>query len=352
MEQSIKYRQILSLALLNAVVVFSWIAYNNYQPKVLTRFDVTELADIMAWIQALIMVSVPPLAGIVADALLKQGTKKFTVFTIGISMTSMVFMAVAFSIQGGVFEQWKALIPLLIVLWLISMNVFISPANSMIELFAPGKQLPLVMGIIVLITDLVSAVEPLIIDLVDALGATYTFLGGGVLIAIAGYFFHTSMGNVSFERTYTNDRTESNFVWVIIAGLLLGSIFLFFFIFLPFCFISKIDSTGGNLFVSFVFLGSALAALPFSYWVERIGAEKGLWLGLWVAAIGLLILFWVGTVGMYLTFGVVLAIGLSLASVSAFPFALGKLSSKQVTLGTGLFFGATEVVDQLLTILI
>jgi hypothetical protein len=41
----------------------------------------------------------------------------------------------------------------------------------------------------------------------------------------------------------------------------------------------------------------------------------------------------------------------SYASVAAFPFALGKLSVKDVTLGAGIFFGSSEVADGILNYL-
>jgi hypothetical protein len=41
----------------------------------------------------------------------------------------------------------------------------------------------------------------------------------------------------------------------------------------------------------------------------------------------------------------------SLASVSAFPFALGRLSVRNVTLGTGIFFGSVELADGVMNIM-
>ena len=52
----------------------------------------------------------------------------------------MVFMVVATIIGAGPLSAVKPMLPFMIVIWLISMNLFISPANSMIEAFAPAHK--------------------------------------------------------------------------------------------------------------------------------------------------------------------------------------------------------------------
>src|SRR6185295_18706540 len=86
--------QIYSLMALNAAIVISWIAYHNYQPKVLEIFNYKHLSLFLVISQALILVFIPPAAGIIADRVMKSGGNRFVVFTVGISVTAMVFMCV------------------------------------------------------------------------------------------------------------------------------------------------------------------------------------------------------------------------------------------------------------------
>lgn len=352
-EKSIQWSQILSLAALNAVVVFSWIAYNNYQPKVLVKFNFQELALFLAIAQAAIMVCIPPLAGMLGDYLIKKDTKNFVVFTTGISITAMVFMAVAFTVSGDTIGVWRSLLPFLIVVWLISMNLFISPANSMIEMFAPTKQLPIVMGVIVMITEMVAALEPSIIVLVDALGSTLTFLGGGTLIAISGYFFKRSTENISFERTVSTN-TQSNFWAIILVGILFGSITGLLMNVFPELLKNKFEVLGqhsmfANYAVSGILALSALLALPFSKWAEANGTQRSVFIGL-IGCLVFVSLVFITSSWLCIAACVALAACYSLTSVSAFPYALQHLSARQVTYGTGIFIGSTELVDQLLGI--
>jgi MFS family permease len=353
---TINWKQIMSLAALNAVVVFSWIAYNNYQPKVLVKFNFTELALFLAIAQAAIMVFIPPLAGVLGDFLIRKNTKSFIVFTTGISMTAMVFMAVAFAVGGNVFEGWRNVLPLLIVIWLVSMNVFISPANSMIEMFAPTQQLPLVMGVIVMITEMIAALEPSIVILIDALGPTITFVSGGVLIALCGYLFKTTTQNISFERPIAEAQKSSNFLLVILVGVIFGSITGIMMNIFPELLKSKItlfDSVmaGGSYYVSGILAVSALLALPLSRWAETIGVKKTLTYGL-LGAVAMVLLVLATSSWLCLIACLILAIFYSMVSVSAFPFALQNLSSRQVTYGTGIFIGSTELADQLLNVIL
>jgi hypothetical protein len=65
---STNWSQIYALAALNAAVVISWIAYHNYQPKLLEKFEFTALSNFLTMAQALVLIVIPPLAGFVADA--------------------------------------------------------------------------------------------------------------------------------------------------------------------------------------------------------------------------------------------------------------------------------------------
>src|ERR1700741_4344697 len=83
----INWAQIWSLAGLNAAVVISWIAYHNYQPKVVQGFGLKELSFFLIVAQAIILVIIPPIAGIIGDYMIKKNGKRFVVFTVGAGAT-------------------------------------------------------------------------------------------------------------------------------------------------------------------------------------------------------------------------------------------------------------------------
>jgi hypothetical protein len=355
------WNQIYSLLALNAAIVISWIAYHNYQPKVLEIFNFKELSLFLVVAQALILVLIPPLAGIIGDKVIRSGGNRFVVFTVGISVTAMVFMCVAFTVGASSTINLTAALPFMIVIWLISMNIFHSPANSMLELFAPAKSLPSAMALMVLTTELLYALEPIIVGFVDFLGPVLTFALGGVLLIITGYAFRKTTKDLSFTRSYEEARTsESNYRAVLIAGLALGLAAAVIKNYIP----EKLDtyfdalrlqgsdvSLTGPRIASFTLAIAALAAWPLSKLVDKIGTGKSLMYGL-MGSFAFLAVAAVMTNGyVIVVLSLLSAPFFSLASVAAFPYALGKLSVKNVTLGAGIFFGSLELADGVINIL-
>ncbi|MFY8036884.1 MAG: MFS transporter [Cyclobacteriaceae bacterium] len=357
---STNWKQIYSLMALNAAIVLSWIAYHNYQPKVLEIFHFQELSFFLVIAQALILVFIPPLAGIIADRVIQSGGNRFVVFTVGISVTAMVFMCVAFTIGTATTINLTSALPFMIVVWLISMNIFHSPANSMLELFAPAKELPAAMAMMVITTELLYAFEPLIVGFVDTIGPVPTFALGGVLLIVTGYFFKTNTRSLSLVREYHESKnTRTDFFLVLAAGLVLGLATALFKNYLP----QKMENVfeamrhdgiqiaiSGSMVISFGLVVAALAAWPFSKLVDRIGTEKSLQYGLAGAFIVLLPSFFIGNVYALIMITLLTAPFISYATVAGFPYALGKLSAKNVTLGAGIFFGSVELADGIMNI--
>lgn len=349
------WNQIYSLMALNAAIVISWIAYHNYQPKVLELFHFTELSTFLVVAQTVILIFIPAVAGWAGDAMIKKNGNSFVVFTVGISVTAMVFMCVAFTIGASGTLNLTSALPFMIVVWLISMNIFHSPANSMLELFAPARRLPTAMAMMVLTTDFLYALEPLVVGLVDWLGPVKTFAFGGFLLIVTGYFFRKTTRNASFSRDVEDStQGESNLLAVIISGLLLGVIAAVIKNYIPVWLNSKAGSTLPSyvtaIFVSLVLIVSAIAAWPLSFQVEKIGLKRSLTIGIIGASISLLLVFFLPNAIAALVASLISGVFLSLASVAAFPYALSNLSVKNVTIGTGIFFGSTEVADGLANI--
>lgn len=356
LEKKSEWNQIYGLMALNAAIVISWIAYHNYQPKVLELFRFTELSFFLVVAQAAILVFIPVVAGVVGDAMIKKNGNSLVVFTVGVSVTAMVFMCVAFVVGSTNMINLTKALPVMIVIWLISMNIFHSPANSMLELFAPAKKLPAAMALMVLTTDLLYAFEPVVVNLVDWMGPVITFAFGGVLLIITGYIFKRTTRNATFVRTGAETRaTENNFVIVIAVGLAFGVIYAVINNYMPGWLLSKSDielpvHTGG-VFVSLVLITAALAAWPLSFQVDRIGLQRAVVIGVVGAAVCLGLVYLIPMEYPALVCSLFAGIFLSLASVSAFPYALQNLSVKSITVGSGLFFGSFELAEGIISIL-
>jgi hypothetical protein len=355
------WNQIYSLLALNAAIVISWIAYHNYQPKVLEIFKFQDLAVFLVAAQALILVFIPPIAGVIGDRVIRSGGNRFVVFTVGISVTAMVFMCVAFTVGTASTINLTAALPFMIVVWLISMNIFHSPANSMLEMFASAKSLPSAMALMVMTTELLYALEPLIVDFVDFIGPVSTFALGGVLLVITGYIFRRTTKDIQLTRSSDELRTtKSKFHLVLLAGITLGLAVALIKNYVP----RKIDlaeqllvqsgdtlGVTGAVVISMLLALAAIVAWPMSKYIDRIGTEKGLLFGLLgtFACLGIIVM--ASNAYVVVATALLAAPFFSLASVSAFPYALSNLSVRNLTLGTGVFFGSVEIADGLMNII-
>src|SRR4051812_38286746 len=184
---AIHWKQLWSLAALYASIIIGWIAYQNYQPKLLIQFGFTQFAFFLALSQAIILVLTPPIAGKMGDKFRFEQGHRIPVISSGISFAAMIFMAVAFTLFTNPGETFKWILPVLIVLWLVAMSIFTSPALSTVELFTPVDKLPKAMALLTIVANLVYAVEPVIVDIIDYLGAPITFIAGGAVTLASGY---------------------------------------------------------------------------------------------------------------------------------------------------------------------
>jgi MFS family permease len=344
------WSQIYALAALNAAVVISWIAYHNYQPKLLEKFEYTNLANFLSMAQALVLICVPPLAGFVADAVLRKGGNQFLVFTVGIGVTAMTFMAVAFSISGTL-AALKTALPLMIVVWLISMNIFHSPANSMLELFTPAHHLPTAMAVIAFTTELLYGLEPIVVYIVDFLGAVPTFVVGGVLLVLTSYWFKQSTTQVTLERSAENIAREDNFVKVILAGLAVGAIDTLVTNQMTTIWGSRFDVMLGfpkEYLLSAVLVVAACCTLPLSRVLNTENLQKALVVAVVGSLLVMLLMYTVPSPIFTLIIALPLAVFYSILLVTALPYSLQNLSARNVTLGTGIFFGSFKIFEGIL----
>ena len=230
----IRWKAIVSLVFLDLAILISWLAYHEYQPALLGQFQFTEFAIPLAILQGFILFITPPIAGLVADKMVKKGGNRLPVVTIGINFVSMVFMVVAVTIlikdPGGII-RW--LFPVMVALWLVAMNIFHSPAISTVEMFVPPAKLPIVIAIFAILADLIAATEPVLVDLIDFFGAPITFAVGGALVFGTGFWFQRAskqlVANHDEVLPPPADEKSSNFPFVFALGLVVGAFMTCFF---------------------------------------------------------------------------------------------------------------------------
>ncbi len=354
----LKWKEVYSLGFLNAAVAISWIAYHEYQPILMTNLGITHLVDFMLLAKALVLVLIPPIAGVIADYILRKNGKYLIVFTVGIGATAMIFMVVASMISTAHLTDMSTILPFMIILWLISMNIFVSPANSMIEAFAPAQKLPIVMGFLFLVTELVYAIEPVVVALVLFFGDTLTFVVGGILIAVSGYIFHRVSSDEVLQRKHqllaadrvTGKQAVMSYISILMVGLFLGLGKAFLVEFLPDHLETQFPEFGAyGGYVSFVILGlCAISGFLISRKIATLRLWKVIISSFVVVVVGVLVLLFAPTVEVLIGGALVVAAGFTMLNISGLPYAIQNLSVRHVTYGVGIYIGASEVLTGVL----
>lgn len=389
--RNIKWGHIAALVALDVAISISWIAYHKYQPNLLDQFGYADKGLYLAIIQGIVLLLTPPAAGYIADRIRQKRGERLPVINVGINVVSMVFMVVALTVFADPNGTLSALFPVLIVLWLISMNVFHSPAISTVEMFVPPTKLPQAMAVLAVAMDVTQALEPSIVDLIEFFGGPVTFAVGGILVFGTGWWFsrmvkrlpkeeiaeeHGAHGHEhhdhghdhnhdhdhghdhdhSHDHGHLHANPRSNFPLVFILGLGLGVAMTCFFDLFPDWAENArtgfIGASGmkGSFFISLLVIGAALLSYPISIFAERQGVQKTALAGALLSAFLIFGLAnstgWIATAmfSMY-------PIAFATISVTFLPIAFMSLGTKYKVLGVGIFFSGVELAGSVVDVL-
>lgn len=353
----IRWKQLWSLAALYASVIIGWIAYYRYQPILLQQYNFTQFSFLLVVAQAVILVITPPIAGRLGDRYRVTKGHRIPIFSAGVSFTAMIFMAVTLTLLGNPGEVMRWILPVLIVCWLFGMSIFTSPALSSVELFAPIEKMPYAVAILTIVSNVVYALEPIIVDIVDLLGAPLTFSVGGVAVLLSGYALkRTSMD--LFKSNESNvmpleKSKDSKFGLIVILGIGLGFASTMLFNIFPDKLAGSLNmwlGNDGNIIVALILLLSAAISLPMSTFVYRIGLRKAFWWSLLIVVICVLGVVFVNIPAMTLVFALMFAVVFTSMSVSALPLVLKEASFTEKVFCVGVFYSAMALPDGIVEI--
>lgn len=362
-QDEIQWKQLWSLAALYASVVIGWIAYQRYQPKLLVQFEFTNFAFALTVVQGLILTITPPIAGRLGDKYRFERGNRLPIISAGISFAAMIFMAVAFTLLGNPGEIFKWVLPVLIVLWLMAMSIFTSPALSTIESFMPVEKLPRAMAILTIVGNLLYALEPVIVDIIDFLGAPATFITGGVTVFVSGYALKKNALTSLMKSDDKNQRPQasikldtqrSQYGFILLMGISLGIATSCLFNVFPQIMETKLASvlqgSPGSIIAVGILIISALLSLPFSSLVMSYGLMRSFWISSVLVVFAIAgILFLNGPLAILLMTAI-FAIGFTALSVSSLPLAIGKANYYQKVFCVGIFFAGVEMVEAIMDV--
>jgi MFS family permease len=360
---SINWKLMLSLTALYASIVIGWICYKQYQPKLLVQFNFTHFALPLAIVQALVLTITPPFAGRLGDRYRFTRGHRYPIISLGISFAAMVFMAVAFTLISNPGEVFRWILPILIISWLVAMSIFTSPALSTIETFIPVEKLPWAMAILMITGNLLNSLEPVIVDIIDFLGAPITFITGGVFVFGTGLFLRRN--GLAFLKNGSEtgkpmprmvlDSQRSSYGFIFLMGSMLGIVTaLLFHVFpgmLSPALQELIPSGNGKYITVGVLIVSGLLSLPFSNYVVSYGVFKSFRGSLILSTLSIIGLFGLTSPLVVIVLLILFAIAFTALSVSALPLALERSNYYEKVLCVGIFFSGVALPDGVLEVM-
>lgn len=358
----IHWKQLWSLASLYGTVVIGWIAYQNYQPKLLVKFQLTDFSNLLMIIQGIILVVTPPIAGRLGDRFRVNKGHRLPIITTGISFAAMIFMAVAFTLLSDPGEAFKWILPLLIVSWLIAMSIFTSPALSTLELFTPVDKLPEAMAVLTIVANLIYALEPVIVDIIDYLGAPITFMAGGAAVFLSGYALKKNSLELFNQHNNKEENTKNNAVdsrkaplaKIFLLGLALGIPTAVLFSVFPDVLEQKLNlllhGLSGKIILVYILILSGLISLPVSSLLNRIGLERSFLLSLALLVVSMVSVFFLQSPPAVIFMVAAFTIMFTTISVSSLPLAIGYANNADKVFCVGIFFSGVALPDAVLAL--
>jgi MFS family permease len=349
---SIQWRQLWSLAALYGSIVIGWIAYQNYQPKLLEKFHFTEFALFLTIAQGLILVITPPIAGKIGDRFRIKNGHRLPIITLGISFAAMVFMAVAFTLFTNPGEIFRWILPILIILWLIAMSIFTSPALSTIELFTPMERMPKAMALLTIVGNLLYALEPVIVDIIDFLGAPLTFVTGGLVVFLSGYFLRENSLSLFKQKGITEpamkiESGENHWTFIFLMGIGMGLATSVMFNLFPPVY-DRLLGVDGKWMLVVILVLSAIVSLPLSNVINQLGLKRSFYRGMVVIILSIAAIFLTNSAIVLVVLTVVFAVVYAVLSVSTLPLAIQLARSEEKVLCVGIFFSGVALPDAII----
>lgn len=352
----IKIPELSALILMNISLIISWIAYNEYQPVLVEKFGLEHLIGVLTYGKALVLVVIPVFAGFLTDYLMKKNNKFFTVYSIGIAAAGMTFMAVASMIPLEPSTFTFFVLPVMVVIWLVAMNLFVSPANSLIDLFAPKNKLPTLMAALFITSELTYSIEPLIIDLIHFIGPSLTFVLGGVLVVGSGVFFiKQTSDEISLRTNPGVVRQQSISMFMVIAiGLILGLAHSFIFYVIPqnIFELRLMGDFSNSSIATMLLVFAALCSFPISiYWSKRELQIRSIYATIALTIVSAMTLFMLNSPMLTIFNTLLMVYAYVTLSIVGLPYIIMRLDGRKITLGIGIFIGASEIFDSIFEII-
>ncbi len=321
-----------------------------------------EVSDARGWldmVRSVVLVVVPFVAGMLGGSRLKPAGNAVPLVIAGLVMAAAVFMALAVNTEWILIPA--GIVPLLIFVWLLGMNVFLGPANSLIMRFTDSTGQVMAVSISLAVAELLYALHVPVGELIYGIGILPVFAGAGLLMLGVAFLFRKVFTPATESvRREQEVPGENRFGRIAVSGMLAGILLMIIQTFMPVWVLAKVQlpelmsvlGGGKDTLVSLVLIVAALASIPAARFSNRAGIVKVLVLGMAGTVISLAFSFVVPDPAA--TVIAVLAAGafMALVMVALLPYTAAQVRTESQLTGTGILFAAVALPDAVVKIVL
>jgi MFS family permease len=353
----ILWRQVWGLAALLGAIIFSWMVYGFYQPKILQQLEFVELASWLGIVHGLLAAVIEPLIGGISDRIQQRIGSRLPMISVGVVLAGLIFVTVSLLAKQDLPVGTRWIVPVLMTTWVIAVISFRGPAIALLIQFAPITELPQANAILMFVFGLVAAIGSMGNALLYSMGASITFLLGAIALVMGAYILRLFTPRHFFDPSTLNpDMSAATpkllLILIFVIGLATGMEVNLLLSIFPQELQTQLPGLQVEFIAAEILLVSAIASVPLGEWTAELGADKSMLIGLgtMTGLMGLVLLNEnnIIAIGLILAFGV----SFSLVFISMISLVLSKIPSIQAGLGTGLYFGGTAGGTAIISLLI
>jgi hypothetical protein len=182
-DRAIQWRLVWGVVGLQASLQLGWIVYSAYQPILLQRFGFASLLLPFALLPGLIGLLIEPVSGALSDRWATGAHGRLLPITVVVSVAGLIFLATAGLLHRG--PAWIGVaLPGLMVAWMVAVQAASSPSLAELNEAVSLRSLPQALALLTLTQGLIGAFSGSLAHAALGLGPAFTFLLGGVVLAL------------------------------------------------------------------------------------------------------------------------------------------------------------------------
>jgi hypothetical protein len=220
------------------------------------------------------------------------------------------------------------------------------------------EKLPRAMAILTITANLLYSLEPVIVDIIDYIGASGTFIAGGLLTFLTGFALKKNAMDLFSKNSGQSNRPQASMVFdtqrssysfIFFMGVVLGIATTVLFNIFPDVLQLKLadllNESSSKIMLVGILTGSGLVSLPFSTLINIYGLRKSFVVSCFITAMSIAGILLFNSPLLILLLLAIFAIGFAALSVSSLPLAMEKSNYYEKVFCVGIFFSGVALPD-------